>query len=64
MSTAREVLDRLAEIGAIVRPAGDDRLILRAAKPGSRGAGAAVVPNKGRSSRHARVNRARTGKTE
>lgn len=30
MSTAREVLDCLAEIGAIVRPAGDGRLIVRA----------------------------------
>jgi hypothetical protein len=30
MTTAREVLDRLAEIGATVRPAGDHRLIVRA----------------------------------
>lgn len=30
MTTAREVLNRLAEIGATVLPAGDDRLIVRA----------------------------------
>jgi hypothetical protein len=30
MTVARDVLDRLAEIGATVRPSGDDRLIVRA----------------------------------
>jgi hypothetical protein len=34
MSVARDLLDRLAEIGATVRPAGEDRLIVHAgAKP-------------------------------